>query len=70
MVAVDVGKVVGADGRAFGQLLRPAIRGLPNEQLLDSLECVGFNDSQLVIEVFAETTELIVNDLLICSARP
>ena len=41
-----------------------AVGDLADQQLLDPVEGVGFDDAKLVIEVKAETLELIVDDLL------
>ncbi len=57
---VQVGLV---DVRALGQLLRAAVGHLANEQLLDTVEGVGFHDAQLVVQVQAEALEFIVDDL-------
>ena len=58
---VEVGLV---DLGALGQLLRAAVGGLADQQLLDAVERVGLDDAQLVVQVEAEALELVVDDLL------
>jgi hypothetical protein len=52
------------DDRALGDALRAAIGHLADQQLLDTVEGVGLDDAQLVVQVEAEALELVVDDLL------
>ena len=61
---VEVGQVILVDDRALGQLLRTAVDGLADQQALQTLEGVAFDDAQLVVQVQAEALQLVVDDLL------
>ena len=55
VVLLDAGQVVLVDRRALGDLLRAAVGGLADQQLLDPVERVGFDDAQLVVQVEADS---------------
>ena len=59
--AVQIGLV---ELGALGQLLRATVGDAADQQLLDTVERVGFDDAQLVVQVQAEALEFIVDDLL------
>ena len=64
VMLVDFCQVVGCKRRSFGKLFRPTVGWLTNEELFDSLEHIGLNNAKLIVEVFSETTKLIINNLL------
>jgi hypothetical protein len=57
-------EVLGSDLRALGELLRPAVRRLADQQLADPRELVVLDDPQLVVEVEAIGLQVGVDDLL------
>ena len=64
VVLLDAGEVGLVDRRALGDLLRAAVGGLADQQLLDPVERVGLDDAQLVVQVEAIALQLVVDDLL------
>ena len=64
VIAVEVGEVIGRDGRALGELFGAAIGRLAEQKLFDPLEGVGLHDAELVVEVFAIPAKLFIDDLL------
>ena len=64
VVLLDAGEVGLVDHRALGDLLRAAVGGLADQQLLDPVERVGLDDAQLVVQVEAVALQLVVDDLL------
>ena len=52
------------DLAAFGQFARATVSSFTHQEFFDTVERVGFNNAQLVIQVETETLQLIVNDLL------
>ena len=49
---------------AFGQFVRTTVSHFAQQQFVDTVECIGFHNAQLVIQIQTETFEFIVNDLL------
>ena len=52
------------DLATFGQLARTTVGSFTYQEFFDTVKSVGFNNTQLVVQVEAETLQLIVNDLL------
>jgi len=63
-VALDVVQVRLGDLGALRKLLRAAIRGLVEQQALDTRERVGFHDAELIAQVGLVALQLVIDDLL------
>ena len=52
------------DLAALGQFARATVSSFTHQEFFDTVERVGFNNTQLVVQIETETLQLIVNDLL------
>jgi hypothetical protein len=64
VVLLDAREVLLVDRRSLGDLVRAAVGGLADQELLDPVERVGLDDAKLVVEVEAIALQLVVDDLL------
>ena len=60
--AIQINQIFLGDHGAFGKLAWTAIDGLADQQFFDTVKRVVFNDTQLIVQVLAITTQLIIND--------
>ena len=64
MESLDAAQVVFVDLATLGQFVGAAIGGFAQQQFVDTVKCIGFHNSQLVVQIETETFEFIVIDLL------
>ena len=64
MILLERLEIVLGDDRALGDLARSADRFLSEQQLLDPLERIAFDDAQLVVQVLAVALKRVIDDLL------